>query len=133
MIMHNLTNNRMDDAKLELMDLALIRINEIGTMISVHRLIQLGYLGTSSQKTKAEAFDIAFRLLRHAFPTRGRGHLFDRWGTCRPLAPHVLSLQRRQVHLGKAGFSSKEPNLAVLVTDTAWLGPPPLVWELGEN
>ncbi|KAK3377333.1 hypothetical protein B0T24DRAFT_719511 [Lasiosphaeria ovina] len=125
--------NKMDDATLELMDLSLIRINETGTMISVHRLIQLGYLDANIQKAKVEAFDIAFRLLRHSFPARGRGHLFDRWGICQPLAPHVLLLQRRQADLSKAGFSSKEAALTVLVTDTAWYLMETGNWQTAEN
>ncbi len=49
----------MDEAIVELMDLSLIRVNETGTMISVHRLIQLGYLGAQSPRVRHSRSHIA--------------------------------------------------------------------------
>lgn len=72
--------NSFEEAKTELADLSLIRLNEESGEISIHRLTQEAFLDRMSKEDRVKTFEMVLRLFRKAFPDRkGHNHLFTRW------------------------------------------------------
>lgn len=106
---------------MELLDLSLIRINEETSLISLHRLTQLAFFDRMSEQERKDTFQVAFSLLREAFPGRqGHHHLYTRWQTCEQLKQHVLAFQAQYEVLRKSGFSEQDAKFTWLICDTAW-------------
>ena len=110
-----------DNAKTELLDSSLIRINNETGLISLHRLTQAAFFDQMSEHERERNFEIALSLLREAFPGRqGHHHLYTRWQTCEQLRQDVLAFQAQYEILRKDGFSEQDEKFTWLICDTAW-------------
>jgi hypothetical protein len=82
---HNDINNRLKDAKSELLDSALIRINAETGFIAIHRVLQSVYFFRMLPDLRISAFEDALGLLRAQYPSKSRsltGHLYAKWAQC---------------------------------------------------
>ncbi|KAL9009767.1 MAG: hypothetical protein Q9173_005234 [Seirophora scorigena] len=96
-------------------------MNEETGLISLHRLTQVAFFDRMSEQERKDTFQIAFSLLREAFPGRqGHHHLYTRWQTCEQLKQHVLAFQAQYEVLRKNGFSEQDAKFTWLIYDIAW-------------
>ncbi|PTB42496.1 hypothetical protein M441DRAFT_456657 [Trichoderma asperellum CBS 433.97] len=113
----------IEDAKDELLEASLVRINsEIGLM-SVHRLLQHAYFLDMSTAARKISIHNVLVLLRSYFPTYdGANHLYSQWNRCAALHHHIQALRDKVVAL-----NSTEPMddgdqglYAELIHDDIW-------------
>ena len=111
----------IENVKLELLDLSLIRIDQKTSLISLHRLIRVSFFDRMSKQEREDAFKVALSLLYDVFPGRqAHRHLYKLWQSCEQLTPHVLAFQAQYEILRKDGFSEQHEKLTWLICDTAW-------------
>jgi NB-ARC domain len=115
----NLTS--FEDAKLELLDFALINLNPATSLISIHRLTQWAYLDRLSYEDCCKAFKSTLHLLRNAFPRQGNGkHLRAQSAICQKLIQHIQAFSDHYEELRKEGYAEYDEDLILLFSDAAW-------------
>jgi len=120
-LFHSTYRHRFEEASDRLRDLSLIRINDETIFLRIHRLIQEAFFDRMEYEHRIDAFKIALKLLRDAFPGRsGHTHLYTRWQVCKQLRQHVLAFQSRYEQLKEQGFSSQEESFIRLICDYSW-------------
>lgn len=103
-----------------LRDLSLAQIDESGTMISVHRLIQGEWLHYLTLEARARSWRSAVALLRAAFPRQEKGFaLFNHWRLCEALIEHVTSLAARFAELDDESTQEPSDDFVNLVSDAS--------------
>lgn len=73
--------NRLDDAKIELLDSSLIRINPDTGAIAIHRVLQNVYFTQMLPDLRISSFQKALGLLRAQYPSKSSsvtGHLYTK-------------------------------------------------------
>jgi hypothetical protein len=77
----------------QLLDHALVRLDDATQFLSLHRLVQAEYLFQAALAERQEAFEAATTLLLEAFPHVGQGRIIDSDRSRGELyIQHVLSL-----------------------------------------
>ncbi|KUJ20454.1 uncharacterized protein LY89DRAFT_771365 [Mollisia scopiformis] len=111
---------RIDEAKLEFVDLSLIAVNGETRLISMHRLIQEAYFDWMSLEDRREAFEGLKDLLQDSFSRTAGRHLYTRWKICSSLIQHVEALVTRYTELGSVEFIVPSESLTYLITNASW-------------
>ncbi|KAI1171207.1 P-loop containing nucleoside triphosphate hydrolase protein [Nemania sp. FL0916] len=120
---HFLINDeKFEEAKLELLDLSLIRINGETGLISVHRLIQQAYFDQMTSQARQEAFYITFMLLRKAFPDiqgdiQREADSYDHWPACAQLHQHVQALSKMHALIKDSNLILASSEYQTLIRD----------------
>ncbi len=106
---------------MELLDLALIRVNPDTQLISMHRLIQVAYRDRLSGQLEYDAFKAALGILRSAFPEQGDGrHLRPHWKVCEQLIQHVQAFAKQYATMRAAGLTEHIDDITMLLSDASW-------------
>ncbi|RWA07908.1 hypothetical protein EKO27_g7190 [Xylaria grammica] len=114
-------DQKFEDAKVELLDLSLIRINPETGLISIHRLVQQAYFDQMTTESCIDTFNTTFSLLREAFPDRrGETHLYNRWPTCESLHQHVQALSRTYTLIKDKSPLHDRFRYQTLIRDDIW-------------
>ncbi|KAI1130670.1 P-loop containing nucleoside triphosphate hydrolase protein [Nemania abortiva] len=111
---------RFEKAKLGLLSLSLIRINDETGLISIHRLLQQACFDQMTIESRQDAFNIAFSLLRKAFPNRrGETHLWNRWAVCERYHQHIHALNEMHTLMGSELVLDTH-GFQMLICDDIW-------------
>jgi hypothetical protein len=119
-VLAQLTFHRIDEAKLELVDLSLITVNGETCLISVHRLTQEAYFDRMSLRDRRAAFRVLIDLLQDSFSRTAGRHLYTRWKLCSSLIQHVQALIDRYTELGSVKFFAPSEPLTYLIANASW-------------
>lgn len=112
---------RFEKAKLELLDLSLIKINVETGLISIHRLVQQAYFDQMTAEARLSAFHVICALLRKAFPDReGETHLFKRWAICEQLHQHVQALCKVYAWMKDNELAPRSSTYQTPIRDDIW-------------
>ncbi|KAI1108245.1 P-loop containing nucleoside triphosphate hydrolase protein [Nemania sp. NC0429] len=112
---------RFEEAKADLLDLSLIRINSETRLISIHRLVQQAYFDQMTTESRKDALNVTFSLLRKAFPDRkGETHLFNRWGICEQFHQHVQALRKMNISMKDGELILDRSGYQTLIRDDIW-------------
>ncbi|KAK4076770.1 uncharacterized protein Triagg1_4373 [Trichoderma aggressivum f. europaeum] len=86
--------DRVEDAKSELLDASLVRINPETGLMSVHRLLQHAYFLDMSTAARKISIHNILVLLRAYFPKNdGANHFYSQWNRCAALHHHIQALR----------------------------------------
>ena len=112
--------NRLEDLTLALRSRSLINLDETGSVISVHRMIQGEYRYHLTAEQRQERWHDAAMLLRAAFPRQENGStLFNHWPTCESLIEHVIVMATRFRELSDEGTIPYWEDFVYLLADAA--------------
>lgn len=113
-----LTLIRFEDAKLELLDLSLIRLNDENGRLAIHRVIQEVYWTAMTDEQEFSTFRVAWLLLDAVFPkSKGVKHMYPDWAKCELNIHNVLALQQRFVELGYQNFAHVDTQYVILICE----------------
>ncbi|KAI1273566.1 hypothetical protein F5Y07DRAFT_402296 [Xylaria sp. FL0933] len=114
-------DERFKKAKMELLDLSLIRTNDETGLISIDRLVQQAYFDQMTPKSRQDVFNVTFSLLRKAFPNRrGETHLYNCWAVCEQFHQHVQALSKMHTLLKGSGVVLNTSGYQTLIRDDIW-------------
>ncbi|KAL6830016.1 hypothetical protein V8C40DRAFT_263826 [Trichoderma camerunense] len=119
-IRETMDQDEVDDVLLGLRQLSLVNIDETGTLISTHRLIQVEFRNYLSREARIERWYEAVDLVRAAFPRQEKGStLFNQWKDCELLVEHVIALAERHRELEYDGQLDYLEDFVYLISDAA--------------
>jgi hypothetical protein len=106
----------------QLTELALVKINAANETLSIHRLVQRGFLLHMSSTENQEGFDSAVRLLLDVFPPRGESRIIDDdWHKGERYIAQVLALlENFRASQNKAEPLQPSEDLMNLILDATW-------------
>ncbi|KAI0813767.1 hypothetical protein GGR55DRAFT_702758 [Xylaria sp. FL0064] len=113
--------SRFEKAKVELRDLSLIRINDETGLVSIDPLVQQVYFDQMTIKSRQDAFNVSFSLLRKVFPNRrGETHLYNCWAVCEQFHQHVQALSKMRTLLKGSEVILNASGCQTLIRDDIW-------------
>ncbi len=112
--------HRLDEAKIELVNLSLITLNGDTSLISMHRLTQQSYFDRMSLENPRSAFKVTVGLLQDSFSRTAGRHLYTRWKVCSSSIQHVQALVERYMDLGNVEFFAPFEPLTYLIANASW-------------
>lgn len=112
----------MQDAKAELFDSSIVRIDATTGNMTIHRLLQNAYFEQMDLDTRVLSFQKALMLLRTQFPSESlNGHSYTKWALCNTWHHHVLALKSRYESMKELqGFTTRDPAYVSLIRQDAW-------------
>ncbi len=112
--------NRLDKAKLELVNLSLVTLSGESSLISLHRLTQQAYFDRMTLEDRRAALQVLVDLLQDSFSRTAGRHLYTRWKLCSSLIQHVQALVGRYMELGHVEFFAPFEPLTYLIANASW-------------
>lgn len=112
----------MEDAKAEILESSLAKIDAEAGIMTIHRLVQNAYFEQMNSDTRVLSFQKAVMLLRAKFPGESlNGHLYTKWALCNTWHHHVLALKSRYESMKELqGFTTRDPAYVSLIRKDAW-------------